>query len=125
MRRREFLGVLGGAAATWPLAASAQGTTKVARVGWLTAQRETSLTPFLAALRAAFVDLGYVEGRNLVMEYRFGDDDLDRVPARQYDWPDIHGRRVQRQAPRTLARYNSESAPCRDSRQSGASWRTS
>src|SRR2546421_2223965 len=81
MRRREFLGVLGGAAATWPLAASAQGTTKVARVGWLTAQRETSLTPFLAALRAAFVDLGYVEGRNLVMEYRFGDDDLDRVPA--------------------------------------------
>ena len=81
MRRREFLGVLGGAAATWPLAAGAQGTTKVARVGWLTAQRESSLTPFLAALRAAFVDLGYVEGRNLVMEYRFGNDDLDRVPA--------------------------------------------
>ena len=81
MRRREFLGGLGGAATTWPLAAGAQGATKVTRVGWLTAQRETSLTPFLAALRAAFVDLGYVEGRNLVMEYRFGDDDLDRVPA--------------------------------------------
>jgi putative ABC transport system substrate-binding protein len=59
-------------------AARAQG--KVARIGWLTAQREASLTPFLAALRAAFVDLGYTEGRNLLIEYRYGNDDLERVP---------------------------------------------
>ena len=38
-------------------------------------------TPFIAALRSALADLGHAEGRNLVMEYRFGDDDLDRVPA--------------------------------------------
>ena len=86
MRRREFITLLGGAAAVWPLVglplkAGAQGTTRVIRVGWLTAQREPSLTPFLAALRSALTDLGYSEGRNLSMEYRFGDDQLDRVPA--------------------------------------------
>jgi putative ABC transport system substrate-binding protein len=64
-----------------PRAIAAQSATRVARIGWLTAQREASLTPFLAALRAALVDLGYTEGRTLVIEYRFGDDDLTRVPT--------------------------------------------
>jgi putative ABC transport system substrate-binding protein len=50
------------------------------RVGWLTAQREASLTPFLEALRSALTDFGYSEGENLSIEYRFGDDQLDRVP---------------------------------------------
>ena len=49
-------------------------------VGWLTAQREASLTPFLAALHSALTDVGYAEGRNLLMEYRSGDGQLDRVP---------------------------------------------
>jgi putative ABC transport system substrate-binding protein len=84
--RREFIRLLGGAAAASAIAApprnlSAQGLAKSVRIGWLTAQREASLTPFLAALRAAFAKLGYVEGRNLVIEYRYGDDDLERVPA--------------------------------------------
>jgi putative tryptophan/tyrosine transport system substrate-binding protein len=86
MKRREFITLLGGAAAASAVAAlprslSAQGLAKSVRIGWLTAQREASLTPFLAALRAAFADLGYIEGRNLVIEYRYGDDDLERVPA--------------------------------------------
>jgi ABC-type uncharacterized transport system substrate-binding protein len=77
--RRQFITLLGGAA-TWPLAARAEQGQRVHRIGWLTAQREASLTPFLAALRTAFVDLGYIEGRNLAIEYRFGDDDIERVP---------------------------------------------
>jgi putative tryptophan/tyrosine transport system substrate-binding protein len=86
MKRREFITLLGDAAAASAVAAlprslSAQGLAKSVRIGWLTAQREASLTPFLAALRAAFADLGYIEGRNLVIEYRYGDDDLERVPA--------------------------------------------
>ncbi|AMN42156.1 ABC transporter substrate-binding protein [Rhodoplanes sp. Z2-YC6860] len=81
MRRRVFLGALGAAALAWPHAAGAQDKGRVARIGWLTAQRESSLIPFLAALRGAFADIGYVEGRNLVIDYRFGDDDLGRVPA--------------------------------------------
>ncbi len=59
---------------------AAHGAAKPARIGWLTAQREASLTPFLAALRAAFAGLGYTEGRNLLIEYRYGDDNLERVP---------------------------------------------
>jgi putative ABC transport system substrate-binding protein len=78
--RRQFITLLGGAAA-WPLAARGQQPGQgVHRIGWLTAQREASLTPFLAALRTAFVDLGYNEGRNLAIKYRFGDDDIERVP---------------------------------------------
>jgi putative ABC transport system substrate-binding protein len=86
LRRRQFIALIGGAAAASAIVAlprnlSAQGPAKSVRIGWLTAQREASLTPFLAALRAAFADLGYVEGRNLVIEYRYGDDDLERVPT--------------------------------------------
>jgi putative ABC transport system substrate-binding protein len=80
MDRRTFL-ALPLAVAALARGVAAQGVTKIARIGWLTAQREASLTPFLAALRAAFSDLGYTEGRNLVIEYRYGDDDLERVPA--------------------------------------------
>jgi len=80
MRRREFLGVLGSAAAAWPLGARAQGSATTARIGWLTAQKADSLTPFLEALRAGFVELGYVEGRNLTIVFRYGDDDINRLP---------------------------------------------
>jgi putative ABC transport system substrate-binding protein len=81
MRRREFIAGLGSLLVCLSFEARAQGTTRVVRVGWLTAQREASLTPFLTALRSALADFGYSEGRNLFMEYRFGDDQLDRVPA--------------------------------------------
>lgn len=50
-----------------------------ARIGWLTAQRESSLTPYLEAMRAGLADLGYIEGRNLIVEFRFGDDVTERV----------------------------------------------
>jgi putative ABC transport system substrate-binding protein len=79
--RREFIKYLGGATLIAPVMARAQHGERVRRIGWLTAQREASLTPFLAALRTAFVDLGYKEGRNLTIDYRFGDDDIERVPA--------------------------------------------
>src|SRR5437588_12491422 len=86
MKRREFIALMGGSAVASAIAAlprnlSAEGLAKSVRVGWLTAQRKASLTPFLAALRAAFADLGYVEGRNLVIEYRYGDDAMERVPT--------------------------------------------
>ena len=80
MDRRAFL-ALPLAIAALPKSVAAQGAAKVARIGWVTAQREASLTPFLAALRAALVELGYIEDRNLVIEYRYGDDDLERVPV--------------------------------------------
>jgi putative tryptophan/tyrosine transport system substrate-binding protein len=78
MDRRAFL-LSAAAAASLPKLAAAQGA-KTLKIGWLTAQQEASLTPYLAALRKGFGELGYVEGQNLVIEYRFGNDRLDRVP---------------------------------------------
>jgi putative ABC transport system substrate-binding protein len=79
MKRREFLASAFGVAAM-PRILAAQSAPKAARIGWLTAQTESSLTPYLAAMRAGFADLGYIEGRNLAIEYRYGNDVVERVP---------------------------------------------
>jgi putative ABC transport system substrate-binding protein len=78
VRRREFISLLGGAAATWPLGARAQQRGKVATIGFL-----GPATPSVAGkLVAAFVnrlrDLGWVEGRNLTIEYRWAEGQNDR-----------------------------------------------
>jgi ABC-type uncharacterized transport system substrate-binding protein len=78
MDRRTFLALL-LAIGVLPRRGHAQGV-KPARIGWLTAQQASSLTPFLDALRAALKDLGHVEGRNLMIDYRYGDDAIERVP---------------------------------------------
>ena len=61
--------------------AVAQPNRPHARIGLLTAQRTASMEPFLPTLRAGLAAAGLVEGRNLTLETRFGDDDLSRVPA--------------------------------------------
>lgn len=60
--------------------AGAQNKAKIARIGWITAQQATSLTPYIAALRKGLAELGYTEGDNLVLVFRFGDDAIERVP---------------------------------------------
>jgi putative ABC transport system substrate-binding protein len=80
VRRREFIGLLGGgAAAVWPLLGRAQAPTKLPLIGWLSGVgRERSLHPvFLQGLR----DLNYIEGRDFEIEYRFADGYMDRSPA--------------------------------------------
>jgi ABC-type uncharacterized transport system substrate-binding protein len=79
MNRRRFLACLLAMVAV-PRTVGAQGAAKVVRIGWLTAQQASSLTPYVDAMRAALADLGYVEGRNLVIEFRYGDDVIERVP---------------------------------------------
>lgn len=79
MHRRHVLATALACAA--PLAgARAQGLPKRLRLGWLTAQGEPSLAPYVRVFRAALAELGYVEGRNLQIEFRYGDDRLERVP---------------------------------------------
>jgi putative ABC transport system substrate-binding protein len=80
MRRRKFLGSTIALAAL-PRLAAAQGAGKPARIGWITAQQEAAVAPFLAALRGGLADLGYVEGRNFSIEARYGDNVVSRVPA--------------------------------------------
>ena len=68
MRRRDFISLLGGAA-VWPLAAVAQLGEKVARIGYL-GLGHTRQDPRFAAFRAGLNELGYVEGRNIIIEVR-------------------------------------------------------
>ncbi|MGA8560185.1 MAG: ABC transporter substrate-binding protein [Pseudolabrys sp.] len=79
MRRREFITLLGGVAVTWPLAASAQS--KTPRIGFMgnsTAALEANLVD---AFREGLRELGYEEGRNIVIEYRWANGKYDHFPV--------------------------------------------
>src|SRR5215216_4927090 len=78
MRRREFLGVLGGAAAGWPLAAGAQ---QLPVIGVLVGGAPDSDAFRVAALRQGLNAAGYVEGQNVAIEYRWAQNQYDRLPA--------------------------------------------
>jgi ABC-type uncharacterized transport system substrate-binding protein len=82
MRRREFITLLGGAAAAWPVAARAQQAAKVARIGCIVTgslespeQRAT-----VDAFRQGLRERGYVEGQNIIIEYRAADGRIERFP---------------------------------------------
>ena len=72
MRRREFIGLVGGAAA-WPLVAHAQQASKVWRIGYLGFGTAAAFADRAEALRAGLRDLGYIEGKNIVIEFRWGE----------------------------------------------------
>src|SRR6516164_10309196 len=78
LRRREFITLLGGAAA-WPLAARAQQAMPV--IGYLNLGSPESDASRLTGLRRGLNQTGYVEGRNFVMEYRWAGNQADRLPA--------------------------------------------
>jgi putative ABC transport system substrate-binding protein len=76
MRRRDFLTLVGGAAAAWPLALHAQQTPRL--VGYLTFRSDEAV---FQAFRQGLRDAGFVEGQNLVIEYRTADNQTERVSA--------------------------------------------
>src|SRR6516165_4766196 len=83
MKRREFIATLGGAAA-WPLAARAQQRAMPV-IGYLSSRTADSDASLLVSVRRGLGDVGYVEGRNVAIEYRFADGRYDRQPAQLTD----------------------------------------
>ena len=82
MKRREFIALLGGAAAAWPLVARAQQSEKAARLGFLGSTSPTAqvYVERVQAFRTGLRDLGYIEGKNLVLEFRWANGDYARLP---------------------------------------------
>lgn len=84
MRRREFITLLGGAAAvssvSWPLAARAQQPPAVARIGLLSPFSPSTAAAWHKAFLQGLRDLGWVEGKNIRIEYRYANGREDRLP---------------------------------------------
>jgi len=80
MNRREFISLLGGAAATWPLAARAQGA-KRPTIGLLGGATASAQTQWTAALVQRLRELGWVEGQTVAIEYRWVEGRFERSPA--------------------------------------------
>ena len=78
MKRREFMTLLGGAAA-WPLEARAQQPGKLPTLGFLGAASASSWSPWVAAFLQRLRELGWIEGRNLAIEYRWAEGSSDRA----------------------------------------------
>jgi putative ABC transport system substrate-binding protein len=80
MRRREFIGLVGGVAVTWPSVARAQQAVMPV-IGFLDSRSAAALTERLRGFRLGLKETGHVEGENVTIEYRWAENQLDRLPV--------------------------------------------
>jgi putative ABC transport system substrate-binding protein len=79
IRRRDFLTLVGGAAAGWPFAARAQQPT-LPVIGYLSSTSSGPYAPFVAAFQQGLKETGFVAGQNVTIEYRRAEGQFDRLP---------------------------------------------
>src|SRR5258708_23492407 len=89
MRRREFIVLIGGAAAAWPLAVRGQQSMPV--IGFLSTRSPKESTHLVEAFREGLKDSGYIENQNVRIEYRWAEGQYDRLAGLAFD---LVGRRV-------------------------------
>jgi putative ABC transport system substrate-binding protein len=80
LRRRQFLTLLGGAAAAWPQVARVQQPARLPRIGILWPNPVTASGHFVDAFRQGLGELGYIEGRNMTIEFRTAEGTVERLP---------------------------------------------
>ena len=80
MKRREFITLLGGAAAAWPIAARGQQVGKLHRIGFLGSATAAGSAKAIESLRTGLREFGYVEGANIAIEFRWAEGNYDRLP---------------------------------------------
>ena len=92
LRRREFITLLGGAAATWPLTARAQRPERMRRIGVLVGADENDpvIEASVSAFTQALADLGWTAGRNARMDLRWGGGDINRTRAHAPELVGLH-----------------------------------
>ena len=87
MKRREFITLLGGAAASWPIAARAQQQA-MPTIGFVRTTTPQDSAHLVAAFRRGLAEIGYVEGQNVTIEYRYALNQVERLPAIMADLVD-------------------------------------
>ena len=79
MKRREFIALLGGAAAAWPLVARAQQSA-IPIVGFLSTNQSAAVPHFTAAFREGLAEAGFIDGKNVTIEFRFAEQRDELAP---------------------------------------------